>query len=232
MIDTVARLAEAQVQGALATATEESVRERLDVRRFLAPGALWWGFDWKTARAQAERVKVEIPETPSDWSPSKGVVVLLDEIDKADPSVPNSLLEAFGAGRFIGPPGDKSIRRIHRPLVVLTTNEERSLPDAFLRRCVVLQLKLPKDEEALKAYLISRGEAHFSHVEPDLLARAADLLVADRSRYEHQGLLPPGVAEYIDLIRAVVAQRSAPEDQLALLEEVAQFALQKHPTDS
>lgn len=230
-IDAVARLAEAQVQGALPSTTEAAVRERLAIERFLEPGPLWWGFDWETAKKQAEAIKAAVPDTPKNWTPNMGVVVLIDEIDKADPSVPNSLLEAFGAGRFMGPHGQQPIRRVHRPLVVLTTNEERVLPDAFLRRCVVLHLKLPTEDDKLLAYLLSRGEAHFPTLEggKDLLERAAQLLIDDRKKCQHRGLVAPGVAEYIDLIRAVVAQRDTPQTRLDLLEDVAAFALKKHP---
>jgi MoxR-like ATPase len=118
------------------------------------------------------------------------------------------------------------------PLVVITTNEERTLPDAFLRRCLVLHLALPEDDGALVRALIARGRAHFQGCAEQVLQRTAELLAADRAELRRQDLAPPGVAEYIDLVRAVIEQRK--EDvagQVALLERIAKFALRKHPPE-
>jgi hypothetical protein len=106
------------------------------------------------------------------------------------------------------------------------------LPDAFVRRCLVLYLTVPSDPVKLKTYLKERGRAHFrDKTSEDVLQQAADLLVKDRTFAEENQLRPfPGQAEYLDLLRAVIAQ--APEDtrrQGKLLEEVAEFTLKKHP---
>ena len=94
-----------------------------------------------------------------------GCVVLIDEIDKAESDVPNGLLEALGSGRFTPLGQTEAVEvRGEPPLVVITTNEERVLPNAFLRRCLVLELKLPRDDPGLIEHLIGAGGGPFSEV--------------------------------------------------------------------
>ena len=175
--DAVLRLADAQIaaalpagkvdQGALSEDeardfTRARLREQLAVANYVRPGPLWWAFDWESAKRQAERTKTPIPRLGSKADPTKGCVVLLDEIDKADTDVPNGLLEALGSGSFtpLGQSDPVEIRG-EPPLVVITTNEERILPNAFVRRCLVLDLKLPDDDDRLIAHLVARAVAHF-----------------------------------------------------------------------
>ncbi len=230
--DAVKRLAEAQISGALKE-TEEQVRTRLDPERFFHPGPLWWAFDWSSADDQAQLVGDATPLAPSDWQPGDGCVVLIDEIDKAESDVPNGLLEALGAGVF-HPRGRRERIEIQGepPLVVITTNEERVLPDAFVRRCLVLDMALPPDAETLKPFLIERGRAHLGDLTNDeVLALAADMLVKDR--FGTHSTPRPGQAEYLDLIRAVV--ELCPGDyaeQQKTLGRVSNFVLNKHASAS
>ena len=116
------------------------------------------------------------------------------------------------------------------PLVIITTNEERVLPDAFLRRCLVLALALPKDETELRDKLIRRGRAHFPKANESVLSKAAELLVLDRRAASEAQLRPlPGQAEYLDLLRAVLKQypRNV-KDQRAALDDLAEYTLRKH----
>lgn len=234
--DAVARLAEAQIQGTLISGAEArgTVREKLEVGNFIHPRPLWWAFDWDGALGQAKRAGISPPVVAPDCDSANGVVVLIDEIDKADAEVPNGLLEALGAGEFavhgtreVVRPPDEAVP----PLVILTTNEERTLPDAFLRRCLVLRLELPQTREELIKHLVARGAAHFPDLEPGLLQEAAGMVAADRDRAREQGWRPlPGQAEFIDLIRAV--RELAPGDregQVAQLGRIAEFVLRKHP---
>lgn len=231
-VDTVARLAEAQVMGALRNVTDDEAKKRIAVQNFLSPGPLWWAFDWSTAREQAKRVGVSEPLTPPGWEVDHGVVVLVDEIDKADPAVPNGLLDALGHRRF-DVPGHPAVKmdRDRLPLVVITTNEERALPDAFLRRCLVLHLSLPSDTEQLVKELIQRGCAHFETCSRDVLEAAARLLAEDREQIRQRDLAPPGLAEYIDLLHAVTGLDPDAEKQIDLLEQLRNFALRKHPPE-
>jgi MoxR-like ATPase len=135
--DAVARLGEAQVLAAVPS--DLGYRERLDPRRFLIPGPLWWVFDWSSAEAQVRDYslcKAHPPAVPDGWTPAQGAVLLIDEIDKAEADLPNALLETLGNGAFPVPwlDGPVGLRAgVPPPLVVVTTNEERELPAAFLR---------------------------------------------------------------------------------------------------
>jgi len=247
--DAVGRLGEAQALGAACRTGEErgeEIRECLEPKRFLAPGALWWVFNWETAWKQSAftRFKHRRPEKPAGWEPAKGSVLLIDEIDKADADLPNGLLETLGNGGFTVPYIDNPVcmqqKVIPPPLVVITTNEERELPDAFLRRCLVLHLYLPDEDpayrekpeevkqEALAEYVQKRGRDHFPNLEKEVLAEAASQLWQDRNAARRQGITPPGMAEYIDLLRAVQELGSNLDERLKLLGEIKEFILKKH----
>ena len=227
--DAVKRLAEAQVAGALRE-DGDAVTDRLHVDKFFHPGPLWWAFDWITANAQAELVGAAIPKTPDKgWEPGQGCVVLIDEIDKAESDVPNGLLEALGSGTF-QPQGRELPVTVedNPPLVVITTNGERVLPDAFMRRCLVLDIVLPSKPDELKTLLIERGRAHFAEASDAVLTSAAEMLVKDR--FNTQFTPRPGQAEYLDLLRIVT--ELCPGDsaqQEKTLERVAAFVLDKKP---
>lgn len=216
-------------------ALEAAARKRLAVSRYVQPRALWWAFDWEGALQQASAVGVESPTQPDGGDYGLGVLVLIDEIDKAESDVPNGLLEALGAGSFTPLGRSAPVAAIGAPpLVIITTNEERTLPDAFLRRCLVLHLRLPKEREALIQRLMSRAAAHFPKAQEQVLRRAAEMLVDDREKARREHWLPlPGQAEYLDLVRAVVALSSrvggkqlTPEK---ILDSVEGFVLKKHP---
>ena len=260
--DAVARLAEAQLQGALKEGPthlrrglrgdrRRDLNKRLAVSAYVAPGPLWWAFDWASAEAQARTAGAADPVPPDAGDaarradperrcdPANGCVVLIDEIDKAESDVPNGLLEALGSGQFrpLGSARDV-VATGPAPLVIVTTNEERALPDAFLRRCMVLHLRLPSVKDAPAAFkrvLMERGRAHFSApgetAGEDLLATAADLLIADRQAALLARRMPlPGQAEYLDLVRAVLCLAGDdPAAQETVLKRIAHFALKKHP---
>lgn len=235
--DAVERLAHAQVIGALAKAhelTAEQVREGLQVMGFVRPGPLWWAFNPEKATVQENThrqrgVADGSPRPPPIVAPkSGGYVVLIDEIDKADPSVPNGLLEALGQGTF-GVLGREMIS-LHTgdspSLIIITTNEERELPSAFVRRCVVLELRLPRSDDKLKPWLRERGEAHFPGALPEFLEEAASELLKDRSRARERRQPLPGLAEYIDLLRAVRTLEG-----VATLKELKKYVFEKHLAD-
>jgi MoxR-like ATPase len=231
--DAVARLAEAQVQGALragaAPTDANELRRRLDLANFIAPGALWWAFAWNDAASQAERVSRTIPTQPEGVQAANGAVVLIDEIDKAESDVPNGLLEALGEGQFT-PEGrtDPVKSQGVPPLVVVTTNEERGLPDAFLRRCLVLQIALPAGRDELVRFLVARGRAHFARADERILEDAAGMLVEDREAARKQDQAPPGQSEYLDLVRAVLRLSDDVAQQRETLDRIRGFALRKH----
>jgi len=234
--DTVERLAMAQLEGALGGDRAEA-HCKLKVGNFLSPGPLWWTFDWASADDQAKRVGARRLEGPSKWKVAQGCVLLIDEIDKADSSVPNGLLECLGNGVFHAPGGLAVSRdlKAEPPLVIVTTNEERALPDAFLRRCLVLHLALPEDDDALVELLCKRGRAH--HPESELpektLKQAARLLGEDRTKALGRHLCPPGQAEYLDLCRALATLAPGDGDEQAkILVRLRKFVFDKHPTEA
>ena len=91
------------------------------------------------------------------------------------------------------------------PLVVITTNEERELPAAFVRRCVVLNLNPPREEAALKRWLMERAAAHerLDVVDSAVRETAARQVLADRVAADKAGYPKVGLAEYIDLLIAL-----------------------------
>ncbi|MQP68603.1 AAA domain-containing protein [Niveispirillum sp. SYP-B3756] len=230
--DAVSRLAEAQLAGALKSEENHTqVRERLAVENFLTPGPLWWALNWGCAKTQAEKAKSPPPHQPPGCDPANGCVVLIDEIDKAEPELPNGLLEVLGNGEFTPTGWDKPVKSADTPpLIIITSNEERALPAAFQRRCLALRLTLPTQRDALIAHLIARGQAHFPNASADMLARAAAQLADDRQAAAGDIARPkPGQAEYLDLVRAIITLApDAPEEQVRLIEQIAPFVMKTH----
>ena len=208
--DAIARLARAQVLGALPAAQTdlEAIEAHLDIGNFIQPRPLWWAYDWPGALDQAKRSHGQVPQHLSGCDPANGAVILIDEIDKAESEVPNGLLESLGSGEFTPQGFERSVKPAPKtppPLVIITTNEDRGLPDAFLRRCLVLHLALPTGREALVTHLIVRGEAHFPKADKETLRLAATMVAEDRETARKQNWWPlPGQAEFMDLVRAVI----------------------------
>ena len=224
--DAVRRLADAQVRQRY----DPPLRSEL---AYLIPQALWWAFDWQGAHRQLAltlqqgdtaddlhladlSARAAWPcQTDADWLPAENrAVVLIDEIDKADPDLPNALLEVLANNGFQVPHGPGGARPVvcsdaTRPLVVITTNEERDLPNAFLRRCLVLTLELPKDKDEFCTYLVDLGNRHQQEFAAHwggrcmVLKAAAERLWAARDAAPQHGEYQPGTAEYLDLVRVL-----------------------------
>ena len=226
--DAVTRLADAQIAGALGL-TRDELRHELAVSRYVQPGPLWWAFDWGSAARQSDDAKVAPAPRPEGGDPAAGCVFLLDEIDKAKSEVPNGLLEVLGTREFT-PFGLGHAVKITgpAPLIVITTNEERALPDAFLRRCLVLTLRLPDTEAELIAFLVRRGQAHFPTIGDPVQRAAARMLHEDRRAAHENNIRPgPGQAEFLDLLRIVRGQADE-RKQMEMLEFVRGFTLRKY----
>ena len=245
--DAVSRLAEAQV---LDRDEGSDWRQELAEERFLRPGPLWWAIDWGSARAQAKRAcrnrecrdPVECcefcrePTRPHGWEPSPktGCVLLIDEIDKAEADVPNGLLESLGNTGFHVPLTGQVVERKEGappPLVVITTNEERDLPAAFLRRCLVLGMKLGGTEQEERAFLAKRGLDHVKEggVGKDVRGKLLDRLMAERKESKGQGAVP-GVAEYLDALQALATLWPGDaKTQEGELEQLVRLAFRKNP---
>ncbi|MCP4702437.1 MAG: AAA domain-containing protein [Gammaproteobacteria bacterium] len=228
--DAVQRLADAQLGGALQM-NEKQIEQKLRIENYLHPGPLWQAFDWNSAATQAAKLKIPMPAQEEESRPENGCVLLIDEIDKAEMDVPNGLLEALGEGQFTPKGWKKPIAATSvPPLVIITTNEERALPKAFIRRCLVLCLKLVEDEKDLVSHLAKRGRAHFRDLDETVLNRAAELLKQDRQAAREARLEPlPGQAEYLDLLRAVhELAKGDTGKQLDLLAQTARYTVKKY----
>lgn len=248
--DSIGRLAEAQIAGAqlmgaaglagnICKDRGKGLRSDMAVSKFLHPGPIWWAFNWRDAKCQAGRVGARGLYSPADYGgdPRNGWVVLIDEIDKAEADVPNGLLEALGSGEFRPVGRQRPVVAVKPyPLVVITTNEERALPDAFLRRCIVLHMKLPEEEAKFLSRLKERGRAHFRDrsgralIDEEILNDAAVMTWEDRQAVKAKGLNPlPGQAEFIDLLRALHNQWPGDATtQSAQLAKIRPFVLRKH----
>jgi MoxR-like ATPase len=220
--DAIARLAQAQLAHGLGWG-EAKCEQELAVAKYIRPGPLWWGLNWQTAAAQPGATPPVQHE--DDACASNGVVVLIDEIDKAEIDVPNGLLEALGEGSFHpdGLPDPVHQGKIP-PFIVITSNRERSLPAAFVRRCVVLHMRLPPEDDGLHDWLVKRGQAH-SDLPDEILERAADMLLEDRKAIKKPPR--PGQAEYLDLLRAIEEQAGSGLSHDTLLKRVRPYILKK-----
>jgi MoxR-like ATPase len=228
--DDIARLGEAQL---LAHNPDADAANILQPARYLSPGPLWWALDWMSAAQTRQACAFTTTGPAHSDTPPAGVVVVLDEIDKAESDVPNGLLETLGQGSFQVPYRRERICQTGvAPLVIITTNEERELPPAFVRRCWVLALALPDKETNFVAQLSRRGRAHFAKTIHDdaLYADAATRLWHSRADAHNKGLPLPGQAEYLDLLRALSTLAQDAKTQRALFNQTKQYVLDKHQT--
>jgi MoxR-like ATPase len=135
------------------------------------------------------------------------LVLLIDEIDKADIEFPNDLLNELDEMSFHIPETNETIKAIHRPITVITSNAEKELPDAFLRRCVFHYIEFPTPE--LMEEIV---RVHFPDIKDSLLHEAM------RSFYSLRGIdefrKKPSTSELIDWIRALIAG-SIPQERLS-----------------
>lgn len=158
-----------------------------EMKPYLVPGPLFWAFEPDYARSILATTERDALVPSGIEVNAANTVVLINEIDKADPDVPNNLLEPLGRMSFEASellrPVTAPANRV--PFVVLTTNEERDLPAAFLRRCVEHRMERP-DQERLRRI----GEKHFK---ADFDPHHHDLVVQ---------LKPESPAEYLDALRA------------------------------
>jgi len=153
---------------------DEKVR---DIRNYIVRGVLWQAF---TA------------EEP--------VALLIDEIDKADIEFPNDLLRELDRMEFYVYETKELVRARHRPLVFITSNNEKELPDAFLRRCFFHYIRFP-DESTLQAI----ADLHFPGLQRDLLAAALKTFFGVR---QLPGLKKkPSTSELIDWLRLLLAEQ-------------------------
>ncbi|MES2914844.1 MAG: MoxR family ATPase [Pseudomonadota bacterium] len=133
------------------------------------------------------------------------VVLLIDEIDKADIEFPNDLLQELDRMEFHVYETGETVAAKHRPVVIITSNNEKELPDAFLRRCFFHYIRFP-DADTLAAIV----RVHFPDIKDQLLTAALTQFYELR---EVPGLKKkPSTSEVLDWLRLLLAEDLAPED--------------------
>ncbi len=153
-----------------------------DVKNYIRKGKLWQAFD-----AEGK------------------VVLLIDEIDKADIEFPNDLLQELDRMEFHVYETGETIRAKHRPVVIITSNNEKELPDAFLRRCFFHYIRFP-DEATMRRIV----EVHFPKVKESLLTTALTQFYELR---ETPGLKKkPSTSEVLDWLKLLLAEDLGHED--------------------
>ena len=152
-----------------------------DIANYIVPGMLWQAFT---------------SETP--------VVLLIDEIDKADIEFPNDLLRELDRMEFYVYETRQLIKAKQRPLVFITSNNEKDLPDAFLRRCFFHYIRFP-DKETMEQIV----EVHYPGIKKALLKEALEAFFAVR---EVPGLKKkPSTSELLDWLKLLLAEDIPPE---------------------
>ena len=126
-------------------------------------------------------------------------VLLIDEVDKADIEFPNDLLRELDRMEFYVYETQKLVKARHRPIIVITSNNEKELPDAFLRRCFFHYIKFP-DQETMASIV----DVHFPKLKKDLLSEALNAFYKVR---EVPGLKKkPSTSELLDWIKLLLAE--------------------------
>ncbi len=124
------------------------------------------------------------------------VVLLIDEIDKADLEFPNDLLWELDQMEFYINETKRTVKAKHRPIVIITSNAEKELPDAFLRRCIFHYIDFPDKE--LMAQIV---KVHSPNVEENLLNAAMDTFYDIRNIHDIRK--KPSTSELIDWVNAL-----------------------------
>ncbi|MFY7865725.1 AAA family ATPase [Roseateles sp.] len=180
--DAVSRLRDSQLSGI------EGAEKVRNIENYIVKGVLWQAFE-------ADRP----------------VVLLIDEIDKADIEFPNDLLREIDRMEFYVYETRQMVKARHRPLVFITSNNEKELPDAFLRRCFFHYIKFP-EAQTMKAIV----DVHFPGLKQELLSAAL------RTFFEVRGLpglkKKPSTSELLDWLKLLVAE-DIPTETLLLKDD-------------
>ncbi|WP_295808145.1 MoxR family ATPase [uncultured Nitratireductor sp.] len=153
-----------------------------DIKNYIKRGKLWEAF-----------------------ASDRKTVLLIDEIDKADIEFPNDLLQELDKMEFFVYETGETVKAIQRPIVIITSNNEKELPDAFLRRCFFHYIRFP-DAETLADIV----EVHYPGIKKNLISAALGQFYEIR---DVPGLKKkPSTSEALDWIRLLVADDVGPED--------------------
>ena len=138
------------------------------------------------------------------FASEKQAVLLIDEIDKADIEFPNDLLRELDRMEFYVYETKETVRATNRPVVIITSNNEKELPDAFLRRCFFHYIRFP-DEETMEQIIA----VHFPDIKKRLLKEAMEVFFSIR---DVNGIKKkPSTSELLDWIKLLLAEDIDPE---------------------
>ena len=152
-----------------------------DIRNYIEKGPLWHAFE---AEEQA--------------------MILIDEIDKADIEFPNDLLQELDRMEFYVHETQETIKAKQRPIIIITSNNEKELPDAFLRRCFFHYIRFP-DAETMEQIV----HVHFPDIKKNLLKEALEVFYSLR---DVNGIKKkPSTSELLDWIKLLVVEDIPPE---------------------
>ncbi|MEJ1408378.1 MAG: MoxR family ATPase [Candidatus Sedimenticola sp. (ex Thyasira tokunagai)] len=209
---------------------------------YYMPGIFWWALNSKTAKNRGappeHHEKVEEASFPGlerrQEQAVESTVILLDEIDKAEPDLPNDLLELLDRGSFDLPNGQKEYRdKAKAILTVITTNGERELPLAFLRRCVHLELTQPPKEALIRIAVCHFAEEHTTESEHKQLVKKISAIVEQfdkcRRQAKQDDLRVPGTSELLDAIRASIKLKIPADPDNHIWEYLQRAIISKHP---
>ena len=184
--DAVSRLRDSQL------ADVEGSERVKDIHNYILKGVLWQAF-----------------------TADRPVALLIDEIDKADIEFPNDLLREIDRMEFYVYETREMVKARHRPLVVITSNNEKELPDAFLRRCFFHYIKFP-DADTMRQIV----QVHFPTLKQELLS------AAKKTFYDVRNLpglkKKPSTSELLDWLKLLVAEDiplaalQSPDDKVAI----------------
>ena len=195
----------------LAQSSEKNELEdqALDISNFLHPGILWQAI------------------APGEGLHNNGLVVLIDEIDKAESSLPNALLEVLNNYTITVPALKQTIQGEPDRAVffVLTSNDERELPAAFLRRCAVLDLSLNDSSQLVEIFNCHKERLQAQDISDEQVQALANELVNYRKQQKEARQYAPGTAEFLDILSAL-AKFSLPQRE-AKLEGLRQVFMYK-----
>ena len=165
---------------------------------YVEPQILWWAFDPDSAKLRGAN---DVPEAkpPDGVREAPDAVVLLDEIDKAEPDVPNDLLVPLDERRFdmLDLERPVTVQAKRSVLTIITTNGERELPHAFMRRCVFLELAPIRRE-----WLTRIADDRFGEDGHELHAELAEKMMPMIGAAARRRLRAASTAEYLDTIQA------------------------------
>ena len=178
-------------------------------------------YDSELGNEGVEDVKkyIKLGKIGEAFTSEKQCVLLIDEIDKADLEFPNDLLWELDRMEFYIPETDETIVAKNAPIVIITSNAEKELPDAFLRRCAFHYIDFP-DEKLMRDIVL----AHYPDIEEKLMEQVLDTFFYVREYFELKK--KPSTSELLDWIKAL-QMAGIPTDNLRNDLPLMSFLLKK-----